>query len=57
MKALVKKHAEPGLWLEDVHDQHGPEGARFWTKAKQVTQRWPDGSVTGESAFVIPTMG
>jgi malonate-semialdehyde dehydrogenase (acetylating) / methylmalonate-semialdehyde dehydrogenase len=38
-------------------DQHGPEGVRFWTKAKKVTQRWPDGSVTGENAFVIPTMG
>ena len=38
-------------------DQHGPEGVRFWTKAKKITQRWPDGSVTGENAFVIPTMG
>jgi malonate-semialdehyde dehydrogenase (acetylating) / methylmalonate-semialdehyde dehydrogenase len=38
-------------------DQHGPEGVRFWTKSKKVTQRWPDGSVTGENAFVIPTMG
>jgi malonate-semialdehyde dehydrogenase (acetylating)/methylmalonate-semialdehyde dehydrogenase len=38
-------------------DQHGPEGVRFWTKLKKVTQRWPDGSVTGENAFVIPTMG
>jgi malonate-semialdehyde dehydrogenase (acetylating)/methylmalonate-semialdehyde dehydrogenase len=38
-------------------DQHGPEGVRFWTKLKKVTQRWPDGSATGENAFVIPTMG
>jgi malonate-semialdehyde dehydrogenase (acetylating)/methylmalonate-semialdehyde dehydrogenase len=38
-------------------DQHGPEGVRFWTKVKKITQRWPDGSVTGENAFVIPTMG
>jgi malonate-semialdehyde dehydrogenase (acetylating)/methylmalonate-semialdehyde dehydrogenase len=38
-------------------DQHGPEGVRFWTKSKKITQRWPDGSVTGENAFVIPTMG
>jgi malonate-semialdehyde dehydrogenase (acetylating)/methylmalonate-semialdehyde dehydrogenase len=38
-------------------DQHGPEGVRFWTKNKKITQRWPDGSVTGENAFVIPTMG
>jgi len=32
-------------------------GARFWTKNKKITQRWPDGSVTGENALVIPTMG
>ncbi|MBV8687139.1 MAG: CoA-acylating methylmalonate-semialdehyde dehydrogenase [Alphaproteobacteria bacterium] len=38
-------------------NQHGTEGVRFWTKTKTVTQRWPDGSVTGENAFVIPTMG
>jgi malonate-semialdehyde dehydrogenase (acetylating)/methylmalonate-semialdehyde dehydrogenase len=38
-------------------NQHGMEGVRFWTKNKTVTQRWPDGSVTGENAFVIPTMG
>ena len=37
--------------------QYGQEGLRFWTKNKVVTQRWPDGSVTGENAFVIPTMG
>lgn len=39
-------------------NQHGMEGVRFWTKTKTVTQRWPDGSGTGnENAFVIPTMG
>ena len=38
------------------HNQHGMEGVRFWTKVKTITQRWPDGSATGESAFVIPTM-
>jgi malonate-semialdehyde dehydrogenase (acetylating)/methylmalonate-semialdehyde dehydrogenase len=38
-------------------NQHGMDGVRFWTKVKTVTQRWPDGSVTGENAFVIPTMG
>ncbi len=37
--------------------QYGQEGLRFWTKSKVVTQRWPDGSPTGENAFVIPTMG
>jgi malonate-semialdehyde dehydrogenase (acetylating)/methylmalonate-semialdehyde dehydrogenase len=38
-------------------NQHGMEGVRFYTKTKTVTQRWPDGSATGENAFVIPTMG
>lgn len=38
-------------------NQHGMEGVRFFTKVKTVTQRWPDGSATGENAFVIPTMG
>ena len=37
-------------------NQHGMEGVRFWTKAKTVTQRWPDGGA-GDSAFNIPTMG
>jgi malonate-semialdehyde dehydrogenase (acetylating)/methylmalonate-semialdehyde dehydrogenase len=39
------------------HNQHGPEGVRFWTKVKTVTQRWPDGTPDGGNAFVIPTMG
>ncbi|MBR0552509.1 CoA-acylating methylmalonate-semialdehyde dehydrogenase [Stakelama marina] len=38
-------------------NQYGTEGLKFWTKVKTVTQRWPDGSATGENAFVIPTMG
>ena len=37
-------------------NQHGPEGIKFWTKIKTVTQRWPDGDV-GDQAFVIPTIG
>jgi malonate-semialdehyde dehydrogenase (acetylating)/methylmalonate-semialdehyde dehydrogenase len=38
-------------------NQHGPEGVRFWTRIKTVTQRWPDGTPDGNNAFVIPTMG
>ncbi len=38
---------------------HGPEGVKFYTKIKTVTQRWPSlsggGGVT-DSSFVIPTM-
>ena len=35
-------------------NQHGPEGVKFWTKVKTMTQRWPE-DVQG-SEFVIPTM-
>ncbi len=38
-------------------NQHGPEGIKFWTKIKTITQRWPDGAPDGGNAFVIPTMG
>jgi len=38
-------------------NQHGMEGVKFWTKVKTVTQRWPDGGPSGDSAFIIPTMG
>ena len=38
-------------------NQHGMEGVKFWTKVKTVTARWPDGGATGDSAFIIPTMG
>ncbi len=37
-------------------NQHGPEGIRFWTRIKTITQRWPEGDI-GDQAFVIPTMG
>ncbi len=39
---------------------HGPEGVRFYTKIKTVTQRWPTlnaSSGVTDSSFVIPTMG
>lgn len=36
-------------------NQHGPEGVRFYTKVKTVTQRWPSGDVDDQS-FIIPTM-
>ena len=38
-------------------NQHGMEGVKFWTKVKTITQRWPDGGASGDSAFVISTMG
>ena len=36
-------------------NQHGPEGIKFYTKVKTVTQRWPEGDVSDQS-FIIPTM-
>jgi len=38
-------------------NQHGMEGVKFWTKVKTITARWPDGSLDGSNAFIIPTMG
>ncbi|HEY0107279.1 MAG TPA: CoA-acylating methylmalonate-semialdehyde dehydrogenase [Rhizomicrobium sp.] len=37
-------------------NQHGPEGVRFYTRVKTVTQRWPKGGVREKASFVIPTM-
>jgi malonate-semialdehyde dehydrogenase (acetylating)/methylmalonate-semialdehyde dehydrogenase len=37
-------------------NQHGMEGVKFWTRVKTVTQRWPDGTASGDNTFVIPTM-
>ncbi|MBV9572291.1 MAG: CoA-acylating methylmalonate-semialdehyde dehydrogenase [Alphaproteobacteria bacterium] len=37
-------------------NQHGPEGVRFFTRIKTVTQRWPKGGVREHPDFVIPTM-
>ncbi len=37
------------------HHMHGPEGVRFYTKLKTVTQRWPTGVKEG-AQFVMPTM-
>ena len=34
-------------------NQHGPEGVRFWTKVKTVTQRWPEGDL-GDASFIMP---
>ncbi len=36
------------------HNQHGPEGVRFYTKVKTVTSRWPQ--VRTGADFAIPTL-
>ncbi|HEY1612219.1 MAG TPA: CoA-acylating methylmalonate-semialdehyde dehydrogenase [Rhizomicrobium sp.] len=37
-------------------NQHGPEGVRFYTRVKTVTQRWPKGGLRENPDFNIPTM-
>ena len=37
------------------HHMHGPEGVRFYTRYKAVTQRWPAGIRSGAD-FSIPTL-
>jgi malonate-semialdehyde dehydrogenase (acetylating) / methylmalonate-semialdehyde dehydrogenase len=37
------------------HHMHGPEGVRFYSRYKAVTQRWPAGIRSG-AEFVMPTM-
>ncbi|HEX2143209.1 MAG TPA: CoA-acylating methylmalonate-semialdehyde dehydrogenase [Glycomyces sp.] len=34
---------------------HGPEGVRFYTRAKTVTSRWPEVRQTVDAAFNFPT--
>ncbi len=36
------------------HNQHGPDGVRFYTKLKTVTSRWPTGIRSG-AEFIMPT--
>ncbi|SLN13894.1 CoA-acylating methylmalonate-semialdehyde dehydrogenase [Oceanibacterium hippocampi] len=36
------------------HNQHGPDGVRFYTKLKTVTSRWPTGIRAG-AEFIMPT--
>ena len=37
------------------HHMHGPEGLRFYTRLKTITQRWPKGIRAG-AEFSMPTM-
>ena len=45
-----------GGWKRSLfgdHHMHGPEGVRFYTRLKAITQRWPSGIREG-AEFVIP---
>jgi malonate-semialdehyde dehydrogenase (acetylating)/methylmalonate-semialdehyde dehydrogenase len=48
-----------GGWKQSLfgdHHIHGPEGVRFYTRYKAITQRWPTGARRG-AEFIMPTMG
>ena len=44
-----------GLPFDRIVQVHGPEGVRFYTRYKAVTQRWPAGIRAGAD-FSIPTL-
>jgi malonate-semialdehyde dehydrogenase (acetylating)/methylmalonate-semialdehyde dehydrogenase len=52
-----------GGWKRSLfgdHHVHGPEGVRFYTRAKAATIRWPEGGGPARGAgadFVMPTLG
>jgi malonate-semialdehyde dehydrogenase (acetylating)/methylmalonate-semialdehyde dehydrogenase len=48
-----------GGWKHSLFGDHhiyGPEGVRFYTRYKAVTQRWPSGARRGPE-YVMPTLG
>jgi len=48
-----------GGWKRSLfgdHSVHGPEGVRFYTRIKAITQRWPTGIRTGVDTS-MPTLG
>ena len=48
-----------GGWKRSLfgdHHMHGPEGVRFYTRLKTVTERWPSGIRRG-SDYVMPVLG
>ncbi len=48
-----------GGWKRSLfgdHHMHGPEGVRFYTRLKTITQRWPTGIRAG-AQFTMPTLG
>ncbi len=47
-----------GGWKSSLfgdHHVHGPEGVRFYTRLKTVTERWPT-SIRAGAEFVLPTL-
>ncbi|WP_116247399.1 CoA-acylating methylmalonate-semialdehyde dehydrogenase [Nocardiopsis sp. FIRDI 009] len=53
-------HYSFGGWKDSLfggNHIHGPEGVRFYTRAKVVTSRWPHVGRSVEAAFNFPTHG
>jgi len=47
-----------GGWKDSLFGDthvHGPEGVRFYTRAKVVTARWPATSAASDASFHFPT--
>lgn len=47
-----------GGWKRSLfgdHHMHGPEGVRFYTRLKTVTERWPSGIRRG-AEYVMPVL-
>ena len=47
-----------GGWKDSLfgeHHVHGPEGLEFYTRAKVVTQRWPESGMPGYASLDMPT--
>jgi malonate-semialdehyde dehydrogenase (acetylating)/methylmalonate-semialdehyde dehydrogenase len=47
-----------GGWKDSLfgdHHIHGPEGVRFYTRAKAITSRWPETDAAGPASMHFPT--
>ena len=47
-----------GGWKDSLfgeHHMHGPEGVEFYTRAKVVTQRWPESGTPSGASLDMPT--
>jgi malonate-semialdehyde dehydrogenase (acetylating) / methylmalonate-semialdehyde dehydrogenase len=47
-----------GGWKDSLfgdHHIHGPEGVRFYTRAKAITTRWPEDAQTSSGSLHFPT--
>ena len=56
--AIVRRQPFGG-WKHSLFGDHhiyGPEGVRFYTRYKAITQRWPTGARRG-AEYVMPTLG